>query len=160
MKYYVYIIGPEFINNSIKIGISNNPQKRLKTFQTAQNTKLKIWNLFEVDSKKHAVNIEKTAHIRLQKWKQEGEWFDVSPEMAYSIIDEIVNPEKYKKLHDAEKEKQLKELAKKHEQLEKIVNHSKIHLRYADDTKEFWSENWRKHYSELLNVRDEIKKLL
>jgi len=79
-KTYIYFIvchiGKHEWQNRVKIGISQNPHKRLKSLQTGNPNLLKLWYHFEVDSRK-ARRLEKSLHSKF-KWSQSlNEWFTI-----------------------------------------------------------------------------------
>ena len=82
-----------------KIGISKNPQKRLKQLQTGNSSELE---LVETYKSKYANKIEKTLHNLLSHYKKEGEWFELplteamdfqsrcyDTEVNFKILDEL-----------------------------------------------------------------------
>jgi hypothetical protein len=72
MKSYIYIItnGEDY-----KVGVSVNPQKRLKQLQTGNSKKLSIVNTFEVPAD-DVYKMEKEAHKEIQIcYEKRGEWF-------------------------------------------------------------------------------------
>ena len=73
-----------------KIGISNNPIKRLKELQTGNPTQLKIISAYPSE---YANLIEKTLHRRYSHLKKEGEWFYMSNENEVSFINECAKIE-------------------------------------------------------------------
>ena len=94
-KSYIYIISN---GNSYKVGISNNPEKRLLQLQTGNHNKLKIEKTYEVDKKK-IFKIEKEIHNFLQKkYQKRGEWFSNATLFGIIIVaEEIIEEfEKYK----------------------------------------------------------------
>jgi len=71
---YVYFIragkkGP------IKVGITNEVEKRLETLQTANAYKLEILALIGCRSRSEALNIEKKVHKFYRRQNIRGEWF-------------------------------------------------------------------------------------
>jgi len=79
VQYYVYFIQGES-GGAIKIGLSNNPQNRLKVLQTGYPDTLKILAIVVGDIKKEKLFHKKYDHIRLN-----GEWFKPAKE----LMDEI-----------------------------------------------------------------------
>lgn len=65
-------------NNTCKIGISNNPLKRLQTLQTGNSTSLSLEYL--IDSNKYSEN---QIHSLFSNFRLQGEWF----KLDQSIID-------------------------------------------------------------------------
>ena len=72
-------------NSYYKIGVSKNPQKRIKQLQTGNSSKLKLIDTFRTE---HANVIEKTLQRRYNYLKKEGEWFDLSVLNELSFSDE------------------------------------------------------------------------
>ena len=71
---YLYVIQSD-VTGAVKIGISTDPQKRLKQLQTGSPYKLKL--LCSIANMSHR---EKIIHNRLKDYKMscKGEWFDFS----------------------------------------------------------------------------------
>ena len=74
MKKYVYLISDSNTYN-YKIGISNNPERRIKTLQTGNDNKLKIVHKILCEYYTH---VEKALHHRYNLNKINGEWFELS----------------------------------------------------------------------------------
>ncbi len=68
----IYIISS---GDFFKIGISNNPQKRLKTIQTSAPQPAFLRKIYNPSCL--ARNLEAEAHRRLDKFRARGEWFDI-----------------------------------------------------------------------------------
>jgi len=62
-----------------KIGISTDPEARLKSMQTGSAVELELVLAIEVPS----VRIERQAHRILEPWRVQGEWFDLGPLADY-----------------------------------------------------------------------------
>lgn len=71
MSYYVYLITD---GTYTKIGISNNPQKRLRSLQTANPRKLSIAHTVQLESKDDASLLEFALHQYFDKARVSGEW--------------------------------------------------------------------------------------
>ena len=80
-KDYLYFIQSDK-TGMIKIGRSKNPNKRLKQLQTGNANKLKLIASFEGMGWR-----EKLIHEKLDRWSEEGEWFNCS--CVGSIPDDI-----------------------------------------------------------------------
>ena len=85
-KDYLYIIQSDF-TGMIKIGRSKDPNKRLKQLQTGNPNKLRLIASFKGEGWK-----EKNLHERLEKFRLEGEWFNINcvgsiPEDLYEKIE-------------------------------------------------------------------------
>lgn len=73
---YIYIISNE--QNYIKVGVSKNPERRIKQLQTGNEHQLSL--LFKEEfncSRNHLLKIEKELHKKLKQMttKSIGEWF-------------------------------------------------------------------------------------
>ncbi|MER6503708.1 GIY-YIG nuclease family protein [Streptomyces sp. NPDC001455] len=67
---FVYVIGPPG-SNRVKIGTSNNPEKRLKELQTGNPDRLEVlW------STPGGRELESMLHRAFAAYRVEGEWFD------------------------------------------------------------------------------------
>lgn len=91
-KDYIYIIFDE-INNSIKVGVSKNPNKRLKQLQTSNPNPLTLLFTEELScNRQRTLQIEKLIHneIHSQGLKQRGEWFNLKESTQIKDIIDIV----------------------------------------------------------------------
>ena len=70
---YVYLIKKS--SGGIKIGVSKNPESRLKQLQTSCGEKLSIVARLPFKSRKQAFEFEKILHIKFSKYRIGGEWF-------------------------------------------------------------------------------------
>lgn len=68
-----------------KIGVSKNPDKRLKQLQTGNPSELHLLNVYE---SKIAFKIEKVLHNTFNINKEHGEWFNLSIKDEFYFIDE------------------------------------------------------------------------
>jgi len=71
---YIYLINKEHTDD-YKIGISNKPEKRLKTLQTGNSKKLIIIDKF---LSSFATKIETHLHHQFYKTQKVGEWFTLN----------------------------------------------------------------------------------
>jgi len=72
-KRYVYVAKEEF-SGRIKIGISKDPEQRIKALNTGNPEELILVTQFE--AKKKGYQSERDAHLLLKDHKIRGEWFD------------------------------------------------------------------------------------
>ena len=97
---YMYIISND--KGYIKVGITNNPTKRLKQLQTGNPNKLSLLFTEEFESPRaHLLKIEKIVHKELQEYKNDsiGEWFKVDE----SDLENIKNVIKWNRIrYDAD----------------------------------------------------------
>lgn len=80
---YIYMITDE--DGCVKIGISRDPNKRLKQLQTGHASKLSLYHTEEFNcTRNHLLKIEKLLHREISNShkKANGEWFKISgPEL-------------------------------------------------------------------------------
>ena len=72
---FIYIIGSN--KPPYKVGISKNPNRRLKNLQTGHPYPLQIHHLIETNINKTKL-LETIIHRNLKFHKTNGEWFDMS----------------------------------------------------------------------------------
>ncbi len=72
-------------DGSYKIGVSNNPDKRIKQLQTGNPSELQILCVYESEI---AFKIERVLHNTYGIDKRQGEWFDLSIKDEYFFISE------------------------------------------------------------------------
>ena len=69
----------------VKIGIANKPNKRLKTFQTANHEELIILRVIKVKNRALAFELETALHQKFKKYHIRGEWFKLTPTVVKFI---------------------------------------------------------------------------
>jgi predicted GIY-YIG superfamily endonuclease len=90
VKKYVYLIS-DSNTYTYKIGISKNPETRVKTLQTGNDNKLKIIHKVECE---YFNDVETALHNKYKIFKINGEWFELNDE-------DVVNfPECCKKMDE------------------------------------------------------------
>lgn len=84
-RQYIYVIkNPE--NDRIKIGVSNNVEKRLNTLETGAGTKLDLVYKSVVCS--NAFDVENTVHKYFSEHRVFGEWFDVDVNKVVNYLEQ------------------------------------------------------------------------
>lgn len=83
---YVYLIG-NLEYGFVKIGYSNDPNKRLKSLQTGCPFDISILDVFE-----GGPDVEKSLHKRYRRYSTRGEWFKVEGELKDYIEMAIKKP--------------------------------------------------------------------
>jgi len=90
-KTYLYIIGNG--DGAVKVGLSRNPQKRVKQLQTGNENKLELlfFEEFECERKK-VFQVEKMVHRDLGRRckRKVGEWFYLDSVDLESIKNTII----------------------------------------------------------------------
>jgi hypothetical protein len=87
---YLYIISD---GQSFKIGISKEPEKRLRQLQTGSPNKIEIVELFCLPEN-IIYRVEKECHVRIQsKYCKRGEWFMGATKFHIQVlVSEICDP--------------------------------------------------------------------
>ncbi len=70
----------------IKVGITVDSEKRCRGLQTASPYKLTVFHYFQFPSREMALEMERLFHETQQERRREGEWFDIPPREAVSVI--------------------------------------------------------------------------
>lgn len=73
---YLYVIVPEGAERPAKIGITANPDARLKQLQTGNPQRLRIYETFWALTREEAAYWEELAHQLFREHRMAGEWFD------------------------------------------------------------------------------------
>ena len=77
MLDHLYVFRAGF--DQYKIGVSKKVDSRLKHLQTGNPEKIEIIHTLE---SRHAYTIEKILHQKLDQFRLQGEWFELSPAVA------------------------------------------------------------------------------
>lgn len=78
---FIYLICSEIddqLQGPCKIGISDNPDKRLKQVQTGSPNRLVVAFAFRVWNRKFAQVVEGSFHAGHAEHRMQGEWFDLA----------------------------------------------------------------------------------
>jgi hypothetical protein len=84
---YVYVLGPS--DAPQKVGIANNPRRRLGELQNGNHLPLRLADFHAVASDQAAA-VEEYAHYLLRDAHLRGEWFDTSPQAASAAIKDAI----------------------------------------------------------------------
>lgn len=82
---YVYLITS---GKAVKIGIADDPYKRLSNLQTAHHEYLRICCTFLCKDRKTAAKLEEILHARYAPKRLRGEWFNLNPN---AIVDDVLS---------------------------------------------------------------------
>ena len=84
--HYLYVIGKYTdLNGPCKLGISVNPDRRLKQLQTGQSELLTVHHREEAPADKVRL-FERLLHRDIHHLRLSGEWFDLTVEHAIQIL--------------------------------------------------------------------------
>ena len=75
------VVGP------VKVGISNNPLARMQSIQTGSASRLVLVSRYAFWKRSHAQRVERCFHDTCQVYRLEGEWFDINPDAAVSLME-------------------------------------------------------------------------
>ena len=93
--FYVYMIQKGY--GSIKIGVAQNPELRLKTLQTGNHGELFLIAKFPCTGRAEAYLLEADLHKRFSNFRLKGEWFKkgILRELKHrsEILPDIFKPE-------------------------------------------------------------------
>lgn len=96
-KHYVYFIGAVNPNTesleAIKIGISEDPVKRLQSMTTDNHLPLVLMSTIECTTENTALAVEKRYHDKYKESRIKGEWFSITP----NLIKDICQSDQYKR---------------------------------------------------------------
>lgn len=81
----VYVVGA--VGHPTKIGIAKDVDTRLAALNTSSAVRLRAYFHIEVDD---ARATEAAAHHALADYRLNGEWFDVTPELAIETVKRLV----------------------------------------------------------------------
>jgi predicted GIY-YIG superfamily endonuclease len=71
----------------IKIGLTKNIGKRLKTYETHNPHELKLLKVVRCANLKEAQHLEKSLHKKFSKFKINGEWFELPEEIVEGLLE-------------------------------------------------------------------------
>ena len=85
LRQFVYII-ENVDNGAIKIGVGNDPAKRLKQLQTGSVSELSL--VYQSNVCSNAFDIEAECHHHFEKYHIRGEWYDVSKNEVINYLEQ------------------------------------------------------------------------
>jgi hypothetical protein len=87
---FIYLI-KSLSDSHYKIGVSKNPNRRLKQLQTGNSSEIKLICEYQT---MNAYKIEKVLHRRYTHFNIDGEWFDLSIKEEADFLNECAKIEK------------------------------------------------------------------
>lgn len=84
LRQYIYIIKNP-LNETIKIGVAQDVEKRLHQLQTGAGVELELVYQSMVCS--NAFSIERDVHAHFEKYRTFGEWFKLNPDAAINYLE-------------------------------------------------------------------------
>jgi hypothetical protein len=73
-----------------KIGITTNPDSRMKALAAAGGRSVWLAKLFSFQTIEHARIIERAAHEHFAPKRSAGEWFKITPDEATALVAELI----------------------------------------------------------------------
>lgn len=93
---YVYLIqSGNKPKSPVKVGMSNNPEKRIKQLQTGNPVLLRLVLSIKCESRSHAFRLEKTMHELLKGNNIINEWYSVVRSNIYKSLNVLANNPDY-----------------------------------------------------------------
>lgn len=83
---FVYVIGFDPDKAPSKVGIANDPVKRMASLQTAHHQKLCLVGSWSTPCRDIARVLENSFHVVQAKDRLNGEWFNLSPKACMAIL--------------------------------------------------------------------------
>lgn len=83
---FVYVIASELEPNTVKIGLSRDPDKRVKQLQTGHAAPLKVFHQVAFPAQNTRL-VEQILHRELNHKRIRGEWFSLTIEQAIAEVD-------------------------------------------------------------------------
>jgi hypothetical protein len=143
----------------MKIGIAQKVKRRLSQIQTGNPIKLEVFHSIKVDSVEQAKEIEKECHKELQRYRLNGEWFEIDVLFGKKIINEAANPELKKRLNEEAKIKRINELrlelSRNKEEGQFLTSEMSITRKHLDELHNLWMGNLKEYG----DITDEIRML-
>ncbi len=75
--------------STCKIGISKDPNSRLKSLQTSNPNELELVCVWQTISKSEATFLERECHNQFSMYKKKGEWFDMPDYLIESFVSDV-----------------------------------------------------------------------
>ena len=83
----LYILKHKGIENFYKIGVTSNMDRRIKQLNIASPLGIEVIKTFNLSD--HALNMEHTIHIEYDKYRLNGEWFNLTDKQVNDLIESI-----------------------------------------------------------------------
>ena len=98
MKVFVYVIGRE--QGPVKVGISQNPEKRLGAIQSGCPFRVKVLHKSPARDLRHAYSHEQIFHEIYAPKRLVGEWFNLDADLAIEGVETGFQIEEYLETRD------------------------------------------------------------
>lgn len=78
---YVYLI-QDLYNNTYKIGVTNDLEKRMRNLQTGNTCELKLVCSFKTE---YPYRLETMLHRSLEQYREKNEWFSLPEDIVFDF---------------------------------------------------------------------------
>lgn len=96
---YVYMIrSGESVKRPVKIGMAEDPKRRIKELQTGNPEILYFVMIIKCKSRKHARELERTLHEQLCSVNVLGEWYNVNKQKLYKALKRLSRHEGFQQI--------------------------------------------------------------
>ena len=85
LRQYIYVIKNP-LNETVKIGVANDVEKRIKQLQTGAGIELEL--IYKSMICSNAFNIEKDVHKHFEQYRTFGEWFKINPTEVINFLEQ------------------------------------------------------------------------
>ena len=85
LRQYIYVIKNP-LNETIKIGVANDVEKRIKQLQTGAGIELEL--IYKSMICSNAFSIEKDVHKHFEEYRTFGEWFKINPTIVINFLEQ------------------------------------------------------------------------
>ena len=84
LRQYIYVIKNP-LNETVKIGVANDVEKRIKQLQTGAGIELEL--IYKSMICSNAFSIEKDVHKHFEEYRTFGEWFKINPTIVINFLE-------------------------------------------------------------------------
>ena len=85
LRQYIYVIKNP-LNETVKIGVANDVEKRMKQLQTGAGIELEL--IYKSMICSNAFSIEKDVHKHFEEYRTFGEWFKINPTVVINFLEQ------------------------------------------------------------------------
>ena len=85
LRQYIYVIKNP-LNETVKIGVANDVEKRIKQLQTGAGIELEL--IYKSMICSNAFSIEKDVHKHFEEYRTFGEWFKINPTIVINFLEQ------------------------------------------------------------------------
>lgn len=83
---FVYLI-QDVYNNTYKIGVTKNLEKRMRNLQTGNTCELRLVDSFKTE---YPYRLESMLHRSLEQYREKNEWFSLPIDIVYDFREKCI----------------------------------------------------------------------